>query len=110
GRHVYAEHEWNPEHAFVSDQADFEGGRSVDRHDQRDEAPDGEIDMAEALPRLVKHLGKGELDRFAPGQHSAQVAVRQRLEQAIDCGGALGRWHRYSPWGSVKSGRTPMPC
>ena len=35
GRDVDAESERNAEHAFASDQADFERGRSVDRHEPR---------------------------------------------------------------------------
>jgi hypothetical protein len=93
-RDIYAEREWNPEHSFVPDHADLERGRIVDRHDQRDETRDGEKDLVEALVRRVKHVGERELDCFASGQESAQVAFRERLEQAIDRRRAFDRWHQ----------------
>ena len=83
-RHVDAERERNPEHAFVSDQADFERGGIVDRHDQRDEAVGGKIDVAEALPGRVEHVGKRELDtsRTRPASGAGRLSAAHR---AGDC-------------------------
>ena len=63
--------------------------------------------MANAIPGRVKHVGEHELDRFAFRKDAASVAARQRLEQAIDSGGAWGRWHRYSPRELVKPTVSP---
>jgi len=86
---VYTEDERDPEDAFVSDQADFKGRSIVDRHDQRNEAAYGKIDVAKALGRRVKRLCKRQLHCFALGQQPATIAAWQRLEQAIDRGRTL---------------------
>ena len=92
-RHIDAERERNAEHALVADQTHFPKGRgTADRHDQRDEASDGKIDVKfRRLPGSVQHVF-GECE-FRPIR-SRPVSGRrtldgQSVEQAIACGSTM---------------------
>src|ERR1700734_4154673 len=73
GRGVHAQHQRDPEHTFVADEADFEIGLAIDRSDQRDEASGGEVHVANGLTRLVEHLAKVELNRLATRQQMSPI-------------------------------------
>ena len=63
---VYAQHQREPQHAFVADEADFETGMAVvDRSDQRDEAIRGKEDVTNALAGLAQYIGEPKLNLFA---------------------------------------------
>ena len=64
---------------------------------ERNQAPDGEIGMANALPGRAQHVANRELDRLAFRQHPSPLAARQCVEQSIDGGGTLNRWHQDLP-------------
>jgi hypothetical protein len=74
---VNAQHQRDPQHAFIAHNADFETGVTVDRSDQGDEAVRGEEDVADAIARVVKHLGNEEINPLAACKQMLTILAGQ---------------------------------
>ncbi len=96
-RAAYAEDQRNAQHAFVADEAHLEPGVSVDRRDQRDEALNGEEDVANTLARRAEHCAEGQLDLLAACKQVLTVLTGQRRDQMVLRGGRRRLWHGDSP-------------
>src|SRR5256884_9174069 len=70
---AYAEHQRDPQHAFVADESHLEAGAAVDRSDQRDKAVGGEQDMANMLPGPAQHIANAQLNLPAAGQQMLTI-------------------------------------
>jgi hypothetical protein len=88
---VNAQHQRDPQHAFIAYEADFETGMTVDRRDQGDEAVRGEEGVPDAIAGPVKHLGKREINLLAACKQALTILAGQSGEQKV-FSGAPRRW------------------
>ena len=82
-RNIHAEHQRGAQHALVADEADLHAVVATGRSNQGDETARREEDMANALARLLEHVGQGELDRLAACEQMAAVLTGQGRKQPV---------------------------
>lgn len=78
-----AQRELRAQHAFAAHHADFHPGAAFDQGHQRDEAVDGEVDVARGFARLAEHLGQHEFYRLADSQQAQAVLAGKALDEVV---------------------------
>ena len=66
-RATHTENEGRAEHAFVTDDSDFQPCIVIERRHQGDEALGREVDVTDFLAQLANDVGKPQLDLVAAG-------------------------------------------
>ena len=80
---IDAQHQRDPQHAFVADESHLEAGVTINRSDQGDEAVRGKEDVTNVLAGLAKYIGKAKLNLLAARQQMLTIFAGQSGEQAI---------------------------